>query len=215
MKSNTEFIINRFYDDNPKLKPLTSELNELARTLTERIQNGAKVLLCGNGGSAADSDHIVGELMKGFDKLRPLPEDFKEKYRTMYGDSGYDVAQKLQQGIPAISLNQHNALNSATLNDIDPNLIFAQQIMGLGNQGDILIGISTSGQAENVAQAIKAANVKGLHTIGLTGKTGGQLVTLSDMCIVVPANETYRVQEFHLAIYHFLCLYIESEMFDA
>lgn len=214
MKDSTKKIVERFQMDNPKLSEMYDDINHLALMMVSYIKQGAKILICGNGGSASDSDHIVGELMKGFDKKRPLDIETVNRFKVMYGASGEVMANKLQQGIPAISLTQHLALNTATINDIDPELMFAQQVIGLGNKGDILIGISTSGNASNVINALKTAKIKGLLTVGLTGKTGGQFLDVCDVTLVAPSYETYRVQEFHLAIYHFLCLYIESELFD-
>lgn len=215
MKDRTKLIQQRFYEDNPKLIDNRQVIDDTARTLLESALNGVKILVCGNGESAADSDHIVGELMKGFDLKRPIKQEEAERFESVYKDEGRDIANKIQQTIPAISLNQHAALISAVQNDTDPDMIFAQQVYGYGNEGDVLIGISTSGNAKNVVKAMQVANVKKMITIGLAGKTGGQFKNEAKHAVIAPADETYRVQEFHLAIYHYWCLFIESELFES
>ena len=214
MKNRTIQIQNRFYEDNPLLRPLRDQLDSTVEKLLEHVNNGARILVCGNGGSAADSDHIVGELMKGFGLKREIQIKEVESFQKKYGHEGAKIAHKLQRTIPAISLNNHASLITAVQNDTDPEMIFAQQVYGYGNEGDILIGISTSGNAMNVVRALQVANVKGLLTVGLTGKTGGLFNNESENTIIAPADETYRVQEHHLAIYHYWCFYLESEMFE-
>lgn len=215
MKKRTELIQTRFYNDNPLLCNIKDSIESSVEVILERVKKGAKILLCGNGGSASDSDHIVGELMKGFDLKRSVLNAEVEKFTQAYGAQGSDIAHKLQKTIPAISLNQHAALSSAVQNDTDPEMIFAQQVYGYGSKNDVLIGISTSGNAQNVVRAMQVANVMGLTTIGLTGKTGGLFNDEAQHVVIAPAEQTYRVQEFHLAIYHYWCLYLESELFEA
>jgi D-sedoheptulose 7-phosphate isomerase len=175
-------------------------------------REGSKILLCGNGGSAADADHITGELVKSFCKKRPVAKNLAEKLPELDPEVGAFLAENLQGGIPAISLTYHNALSTAFANDVDPNLVFAQQCSVYGNAGDVFWGISTSGNAKNVYYAALTAKAVGLKVLGLTGKSGGKLRPLCDVCVCVPRTETYEVQELHLPIYHALCLYVEDEL---
>lgn len=214
MKEITQNFINAFFDRHADLVPLKKQIIEACETLITAFENGNKLLLCGNGGSCADCDHIAGEFLKGFLLKRPANADFQKEMAEKYGDWGADIAGKLQQGLPTISLVTHSAAISAFENDVDPELIYAQQVLAYGKPGDVLIGISTSGGAKNVAAAVMTANTLGLHTIGLTGKTGGKLAELADLALIMPKNETYRIQEDHLAVYHLLCAVVEYEMFD-
>ena len=214
MKEITQNFINAFFDRHADLVPLKEQILEACETLITAFENGNQLLLCGNGGSCADCDHIAGEFLKGFLLKRPANADFQKEMAEKYGDWGTDIAGKLQQGLPTISLVTHSAAISAFENDVDPELIYAQQVLAYGKPGDVLIGISTSGGAKNVAAAVVTANTLGLHTIGLTGKTGGKLAELADLALIMPKNETYRIQEDHLAVYHLLCAVVEYEMFD-
>ena len=214
MKEITQNFINAFFDRHTDLVPLKEQILEACETLIAAFENGNQLLLCGNGGSCADCDHIAGEFLKGFLLKRPANADFQKEMAEKYGDWGADIAGKLQQGLPTISLVTHSAAISAFENDVDPELIYAQQVLAYGKPGDVLIGISTSGGAKNVAAAVMTANTLGLHTIGLTGKTGGKLAELADLALIMPKNETYRIQEDHLAVYHLLCAVVEYEMFD-
>ena len=168
----------------------------------------------GNGGSAADSDHIVGELMKGFVKRRPLPEELKRALAAADPVRGKELAEKLQGALPAIALTNHAALSSAFANDVDGVLSYAQQVNGYGRTGDVFLGISTSGNAENVMYAAVTARAKGMRVIALTGKTGGKLGAFADISIIVPEQETYKIQELHLPIYHALCLMLEERFYE-
>lgn len=170
-------------------------------------------MVCGNGGSSADSEHIVGELMKGFILKRQVLQSDLDKLNSLYPDDGSFLAANLQRALPALSLSSHTALTSAFVNDICPNMVFAQQVFGLGRTGDALLGISTSGNSANVLNAMKVAKLMCIKTIGLTGGDGGILASLSDVAIIAPAVETYRVQEYHLPIYHALCAMLENEFF--
>ena len=214
MKEITQNFINAFFDRHTDLVPLKEQIIEACETLITAFESGNKLLLCGNGGSCADCDHIAGEFLKGFLLKRPANADFQKEMAEKYGDWGADIAGKLQQGLPTISLVTHSAAISAFENDVDPELIYAQQVLAYGKPGDVLIGISTSGGAKNVAAAVMTANTLGLHTIGLTGKTGGFLAELADLALIMPKNETYRIQEDHLTVYHLLCAVVEYEMFD-
>jgi len=178
--------------------------------LLESVENGGKILVCGNGGSSADSDHIVGELMKSFCSKRPLHPDLQEKLRNIEPGLGGKLACNLEETIPAINLTQHIALSTAYSNDKEPALGFAQQIIGYGDNGDTLIAISTSGNSLNVVMAAITAKAKGLKTIALTGANESKLMKYSDICINVPETETYKIQELHLPVYHALCLMLET-----
>ena len=213
MNARTENMIAEFFARHENLNPLKDSILQAGQMLIHAFENGNKLLLCGNGGSCADCDHIVGEFLKGFLLKRPVNALLQEKL-SQYGDWGVDIAKKLQQGLPAISLSAHAGAISAFANDVDPELVYAQQVLGYGKPGDILIGISTSGGAKNVAAAVMVAKTMGIQTIGLTGKDGGLLGKMSDVALIMPQCETYRIQEEHLAVYHLLCAMVESEMFE-
>ena len=170
-----------------------------------------KILLCGNGGSAADSEHIAGELLKGFLTKR-TPND-RELTGLSLALGSEELAGKLQRGIPAIPLPSMSAAISAFSNDVDPELVYAQLVYALGKKGDVLIGLSTSGNSKNVVHAIKIAKSLGIKTIALTGRDGGELKNIADVTIRVPATETYKVQEYHLPIYHAICAEAERILF--
>ena len=211
-------IFNRLVQRYPELEVCVPEINAAGELLVKTAEKNKKILLCGNGGSAADADHIAGELLKSFCKPRPLNKTMAAKLRKMDritgNSSGTLLAEKLQEGIQAISLTHHTALSTAFSNDVDPDLVFAQQCQVFGNQGDVFWGITTSGNAKNVCYAAMTARAKGLSVLGLTGENGGKLKTLCDICICVPRKETYEVQELHLPVYHALCLFIEEKLFD-
>lgn len=190
----------------PELQPLAAEISRLSDAICTAYRAGGKVLVCGNGGSAADCEHIVGELMKGFVLRRALPAADVARV-------GEELAARLQQGIPAISLTGHPALSTAVMNDTDAEMIFAQQAYVLGKPGDVLLGISTSGNARNVANALQVARAMGMVTAGLTGSAPARIDPLCDILLKVPTCETYRVQEYHLPIYHTVCLMVEAELF--
>ncbi len=209
--------MDHFIDDliirYPMLSESKKEIREGAELLIKSVENGGKFLICGNGGSSADADHIVGELMKGFVHLRPLSQKQKDALERTDGETGRHIGNLLQQGIPAISLSAHSALNTAFINDVDPSLIFAQQVMGLGKSEDVLWGISTSGNSKNVVSAAITAKAMGLKTLALTGEKESQLSKLCDVCIQVKGTETYIIQELHLPVYHTLCMIIEDYFF--
>jgi D-sedoheptulose 7-phosphate isomerase len=197
----------------PKLEDISYKINEAAERLIRCYQNGNKVLICGNGGSSSDSDHIAGELLKGFEQKRPLNETIRNRLISVSGERGPYLAEKLQTGLPAISLSSLTGLLTAVVNDIDASLIYAQQVIGFGNPGDVLIAISTSGNAQNVFDAAVTARANGLSVIGLTGETGGKLKPFCDILINVPEKRTSFVQELHLPVYHTLCMIIENYFF--
>ena len=213
MKACTTKFIEDFFARHEDLKPLREKILHAGNILMEAFQKGNQVLLCGNGGSCADCDHIAGEFLKGFLLKRPVKAELKEAL-AQYGESGTALGMKLQQGLPAISLTAHAGAISAFSNDVDPEMVYAQQVLAYGKPGDVLIGISTSGNAQNVAYAVMTANALGIHTIGLTGKDGGKLGDLSELALIMPKNETYRIQEDHLAVYHLLCAMVELELFE-
>ena len=213
MKERTQNFVNAFFDRHPDLTCIRSEILTAAELWASVLGNGGKILLCGNGGSCADCDHIAGELLKGFLLKRPLHQEFQDKL-TVYGEFGAEIGRKLQHGLPAISLCSHSAPISAFANDVDGDLVFAQQTAAYGNPGDILVGISTSGNSKNVTAAMMVGNAKGLHTMALAGRDGGTIGKLSEIAVISPQQETYRIQEDHLAIYHLLCAMVEYELFE-
>lgn len=197
----------------PTLETVKNEIIEAYLILAESYKNGGKLLVAGNGGSAADAEHIVGELMKGFKLPRKVHADFAEKLIKENEEFGVFLAQNLQGALPAIALDGHPALSTAYMNDCEPLLCFAQQVNGYGTTGDVFWGISTSGNSKNVLYAAITARAKGLKVISMTGAQNNQLEHMSDVCIKVPQIETYMIQELHLPIYHCLCLMLEDEFF--
>jgi len=212
MENNS--ILQQLLNRCSNLAHLEESIKYAAKVIINSYKNGGKVLVCGNGGSCSDADHIVGELMKSFEGYRPLETNLQEHLKEFSPERGVMLAEKLQQGLPAISLTVHNALITAIANDIHGDMIFAQQVTGLGNKGDVLIGLSTSGNSQNVVDAFIVAKVKGLKTIGMTGETGGKLKDLCDVLINVPEKRTAFVQELHLPVYHAICMMVENELFN-
>lgn len=197
----------------PQLSPLKDKIAQAAESLIKCYQHGGKLLVCGNGGSCSDSDHIVGELMKGFEQKRLISENFKNELIKVDTERGMYLSEKLQQGLPAISLAAHSALITAVANDTDSDLIFAQQVAGYGNPGDVLICISTSGNSQNIVDAIITAKAKGMTVLGLTGEKGGRMRSWCDILINVPGTRTAFVQELHFPVYHALCRIVENYFF--
>ena len=197
----------------PELDVCTADIQAAFEALRACFRGSGKVLTCGNGGSAADAEHIVGELMKGYLLKRPVPEDIRSRLVSTSSQDGDYLARHLQGGLPAISLVSQTSLLSAIANDTAADMGYAQQVYAYGKEGDALIGISTSGNARNVIHAIEVACALGLRTIGLTGATGGALKPLCDVCICVPAENTPAIQERHLPIFHVLCAMLEEEFF--
>ena len=213
MKPPGRDIIDGLFASYPPLSVCREDITAAAEALAACYRGGGKLLICGNGGSAADSGHIVGELMKEFRLRRPAPPEIRDALRAVDPRNADYLADHLQCALPAVSLAEHNALNSAFMNDAAADMIFAQQVFGYGKKGDLLMGISTSGNSLNVLQAVKVARALKLKTIGLTGENGGLLRNFCDITVCVPAMETYRIQEFHLPVYHALCAAVECEIF--
>ena len=198
----------------PLLESIREEIERAYNKIVECYEHDGKVLIVGNGGRAADAEHIVGELMKGFVKNRTVSAEMQKALLELDPERGAGLIKNLQGGLTAICLNAHTSLNTAFANDKDPVMSYAQQVNGYGKPGDVFIGISTSGNAENVMYAAITAKAKGLKVIALTGKNGGKLAKVSDVAMIVPEQETYKIQEYHLPIYHVLCLMLEDHFFD-
>jgi D-sedoheptulose 7-phosphate isomerase len=212
--------VDRIYMDElimrfPVLQPCISELLRSVEILKLSFKSDGKLLVCGNGGSAADSIHIVGELMKGFVLPRKLTKEERNKIHTQFPESADYFYENLQRALPAISLTNEIGMTTAYANDKAPDLVFAQQVLGHGKRGDVLFAISTSGNSKNIVYAAKIAKVLGLQVVGLTGKSGGALKDLCDCCICAPESETYKIQELHLPIYHAICLELEKHFFES
>ena len=200
-------MLNELLKRYPALWECKSEILEAEKALIELYSNGGKLLCCGNGGSCADSEHIAGELMKGFLKKRQLSDGEKSGLEP-------EIADKLQNGLPCIPLTAFSALNTAFCNDVEPELVFAQPLWVLGEGNDMLIAISTSGNSKNVVAAAKVAKAKGMTVLALTGKKGGALKDIADITIAVPESETFKVQELHLPVYHYLCAKVEAHFYE-
>ena len=188
----------------PNLEACIEDIEKAKDAMIACYERGGKILLCGNGGSSADCEHIAGELMKGFLKKRPVLEDERLK------EFDEEFLKRLQGGLPAIALPSMTGVNTAFANDVDPEMVYAQAVLALGKENDILIGLSTSGNAANVANALKVAKALNMTVIGLSGGTGGKMKEISDICICAPEKETYKIQELHLPIYHYLCAMVED-----
>ena len=186
---------------------------EAYQILEESYTNDGKLLVAGNGGSAADAEHIVGELMKGFVNPRKLEAEYSDALITVNKELGRVLSENLQGALPAIALDGHLALTTAYLNDCEPLLCFAQQVNGYGRKSDVFLGISTSGNSRNILYAATVAKAKGMKVIGLTGEKDSKLSEISDTCIQVPETVTYKIQELHLPVYHCLCLMLEDTFF--
>lgn len=209
LQKHIELLVERY----PSLAPIKDDIVAAYLLLAGSYQNGGKLLIAGNGGSAADAEHMVGELMKSFKLRRKVENDFAQKLIAEDQELGKVLAENLQGALPAIALDGHLSLSTAYMNDCEPLLCFAQQVNGFGRPGDVFVGISTSGNSKNVLYAAVAARAKGMKVLGLTGANDSKLKELSDVCIQVPQTETYMVQELHLPIYHCLCLMLEDKFF--
>jgi phosphoheptose isomerase len=197
----------------PELGVCATEIQSAFEILKTCYRTGGKVLTCGNGGSAADAEHVVGELMKGYLLRRPVPESLRTKLMLADAKNGGYIAAHLQGALPAISLVSQSSLLSAISNDTAADMVFAQQVFGYGRKGDVLIGLSTSGHSSNIIHAMRVADALGIHTVAFSGPTGGALKTLCEVCICVPQESTPAIQERHLPIYHVLCAMLEEEFF--
>lgn len=211
MNKQLETLIKRY----PALSVCEEEIEKAYEIMEECFATGHKLLIAGNGGSCADGEHIAGELMKGFKLQRKCTEEFAKKLKSIDAERGAELAEKLQGGLPTIALDNHQALNTAYVNDVENGglLTYAQQVYGYGKAGDVLLGISTSGNSKNVAYAAVVASAKDMKVIGMTGAKGGNLVSAADVTIKVPETETYMIQELHLPVYHCLCLMLEERFF--
>ena len=204
---------NKHQNPNCRLAGCDAQVAQAIAALITCYERDGKLLVCGNGGSAADAEHIVGEMMKGFCLPRCLSDTDKAQLASVAGDDAKLLGTKLQYGLAALSLVSHSALITATANDQDGQLIFAQQVWGLGQAGDILLAISTSGNSQNILLAAKTARAKNMLVIGLTGETGGKLAELCDIAITVPSDNVAQIQEMHLPIYHHICASVEAHFF--
>lgn len=209
MKNSTQIILNELFNRYPELCDAEKSIVSAFEKLQKTFLNKGKLLVCGNGGSAADSDHIVGELVKGFKLKRELPSWMKEKFN----EAGEHLANCLQMGLPTINLSAQTALISAISNDNGADMIFAQQVFVYGQKNDCLLGLSTSGNSKNIVAACKVANVLGINTIGMTGEKKCEMDEICDIVIKVPSSITFKIQEFHLPVYHALCAMLEEEFF--
>ena len=209
MKAILDSLIGRY----PQLEACRSLIWDAAQVLVECYEAGGKLLIAGNGGSAADAEHIVGEMMKSFVLPKTLPQGYGEALVDVDPELGAVLRDNLQGALPAIALDGHIALSTAYLNDCEPLLGFAQQVNGYGRPGDVFLGISTSGNSRNVLYAAVAAKSRGMKIIGLTGAGSNKLERYTDVCIKVPETETFKVQELHLPVYHCLCLMVEKHFF--
>lgn len=209
LEKHIDLLIERY----PVLSECREELIKAYLIMEESYENSGKLLVAGNGGSAADSEHIVGELMKGFKMPRHLTTEMCEKLKSVGSEMGETLGKNLQGALPAIALDGHPALTTAYMNDVEPLLCFAQQVNGFGNDGDVFLGISTSGNSKNVLYAAIIAKAKGLKVIGLTGHKENKLEGFADVTVKVPETETYMIQELHLPVYHCWCLMLEDKFF--
>ncbi len=206
---HVDLLIKRY----PILSENRQQIINAYLVMEECYSSGGKLLIAGNGGSAADSEHIVGELMKGFKLTRKIDNDYSDKLISVDAELGKTLSENLQGALTAIALDGHIALSTAYMNDCEPELCFAQQVNGYGKNGDVFLGISTSGNSKNVLYAAVAAKAKDMKVIGLTGKKESKLSRLADVCINVSETETYMIQELHLPVYHCLCLMLEDKFF--
>ena len=209
VKVHLDTLLTRY----PQLDPCRESITRAYLYICSVFENGGKLLIVGNGGSAADAEHIVGELMKAFKSPRTLSKEEQEALLSIDPQDGKVLAQKLQGALPAIALDGHVALTTAYMNDCEPLLCFAQQVNGYGREGDAFLGISTSGNSKNVVYAAITAKAKGMKVIALTGAKDSRLSALADVTIQVPETETYIIQELHLPVYHALCLMLEAHFF--
>lgn len=209
LQKHIDLLIKRY----PVLEPIQQDIIDTYFIMEDCYENGGKLLIAGNGGSAADSEHIAGELMKRFKIQRPVSAEYAEKLMAIDSKRGSELAKNLEQALVAIPLVAHEALTTAYINDVDGLGVFAQQLLGFGKKGDVFLAISTSGNSRNIMNATVVARASGIKIIGLTGSLGGELSTVADITVKVPETETYMIQELHLPIYHCLCLMLEERFF--
>ena len=209
----TRTALQRLIAKYPDVAGCRQQIEKAIEMIAESFRQGGKLLVCGNGGSASDSEHIVGELMKGFLSKRPLSGAQREGFLNAFPSEGTYLADHLQGALPAISLVSQASFLTAYTNDVAPDMAFAQQVYGYARTGDVLLGLSTSGHSANVLRAVQVARALGVGTIGLTGQNGGKLAKLSDVAICVPYHSTPDIQERHLPIYHAICIALEEQFF--
>jgi D-sedoheptulose 7-phosphate isomerase len=210
---NKDKILDLVCKRYPQLEGIKELIGEAASIIIRCFSKGGKLLVCGNGGSSADADHFAAELMKSFESARHLDESLKNRLVEISGSRGIFLAEKLEHGLPVISLSAHTALCSAISNDIDPALVFAQQVIGYGMENDVLIAISTSGNSRNVIDACITAMALNMTVIGITGETGGKMKQYCDVTVNVPEKRTTYVQELHLPVLHTLCSIVENHFY--
>ena len=213
LEKRLEKHINLLVERYPKLEVCKEDIIKAYLVLEDCYQRDGKLLVAGNGGSAADAEHIAGELMKRFKIQRPVTKEYAEKLVEIDAERGPELAKNLERTLMAIPLVAHEALTTAYINDVDGLGVFAQQLLGFGRQGDVFLGISTSGNSKNIINATVVARASGIKIIGLTGANGGELAQVADIAIKVPETETYMIQELHLPVYHCLCLMLEDKFF--
>lgn len=209
----SELILNQLVERCPILFNTIDKIRDCAQVIIKCYSAGGKVLVCGNGGSSADSDHISGELMKSFENRRNIDNNTSFKFKQISSKRGHYIASKLEPGLSAISLSANSSLISAIANDMGADLVYAQQVYVYGNKGDVLIGISTSGNSQNIIDAIITAKAKDMVVVGLTGEDGGEVKNYCDILINVPGKRTALIQELHLPVYHTICMIIENHFF--
>ena len=206
-------MLNELLERYPELKACVNEIEAARELLIQTYENNGKVLCCGNGGSCSDSEHIVGELMKGFISLRPVGNEFMSKLEDLGFEDAEYITKNLQGSLPAIALGSQSGVLSAFANDVAADMVYGQMVFGYGQPNDVLIGLSTSGNSKNVVYAAKVAKAKGVKTIALTGARDSKLSVICDVTIKVPETETFKVQELHLPVYHYLCASVEKHFF--
>lgn len=215
MDRRLEKYVDLLMERYPQLGRCKNSIVEAFYIMEECYQRDGKLLIAGNGGSAADAEHIAGELMKRFKIQRSVSEEFAGRLAAVDKERGSSLAASLERSLMAIPLVAHEALTTAYINDVDALGVFAQQLFGYGRKGDVFLGISTSGNAKNIMNAVVVARAAGIKVIGLTGGNGGELAKISDVAIVVPETETYMIQELHLPVYHCLCMMLEERFFSS
>lgn len=213
LEARLEKHIDLLMERYPILQPVKQDIVDAYLVMEECYEHDGKLLIAGNGGSAADSEHIAGELMKRFKTPRPVTPEMAKKLKAIDPVRGENLAKNLERGLMAIPLVAHEALSTAYINDVDGLGVFAQQLFGFGRPGDVFLGISTSGNSKNVMSATVVARALGIKVIGLTGEKGGELATIADVAVKVPETETYMIQELHLPVYHCWCLMLEDKFF--
>ena len=213
MKASTQKIFEELFARYPALEACRADMHAAFGALAAAYRAGGKVLCCGNGGSASDCEHIVGELLKKFKRHRAIPAELRERLRAA-GEDGELLAARLEGSLPAISLVSQSGILTAFANDVGWDEAFAQQLLGLAKPGDVLVALSTSGNSRNCVLAATLARALGVRTVALVGEAGGRLGDICDVAVRVPARETYKVQEFHLPVYHAICAMMEEELFD-